>query len=106
MPSSTTGTAIVGISVARQFCRKTNITRKTSTDRLDQRLDHLWIDRSMNGVVSIGIDDLEARREGWRELRRSCALTASAVVERVGARRQLDGEAGGRLAVVARMSKS
>jgi hypothetical protein len=31
VPKSTTGTAIVGISVARQFWRNRNITRKTST---------------------------------------------------------------------------
>ena len=31
VPSSTTGTAMVGISVARMFCRKRNITRNTST---------------------------------------------------------------------------
>ena len=30
VPSSTTGTAIAGISTARQLCRKTNITRMTS----------------------------------------------------------------------------
>ena len=30
VPSSTTGTAMTGISVARQLCRKTNITRTTS----------------------------------------------------------------------------
>ena len=31
VPSSTTGTAMVGIMVARKFWMKTNITRKTST---------------------------------------------------------------------------
>ena len=31
VPSSTTGTAIVGISVARKFCRNRYITRNTST---------------------------------------------------------------------------
>ena len=31
MPSSETGTAANGISVARQFCRKMNTTRNTST---------------------------------------------------------------------------
>jgi hypothetical protein len=31
VPSSTTGTAMVGISVARKFCRNRYITRKTST---------------------------------------------------------------------------
>ena len=30
VPSSTTGTAIAGISVARRFCRNTNITSTTS----------------------------------------------------------------------------
>jgi hypothetical protein len=31
VPSSTTGTAMVGISVARKFCRNRYITRNTST---------------------------------------------------------------------------
>lgn len=31
VPKSTTGTAKVGISVARQFCKNKNMTRKTNT---------------------------------------------------------------------------
>ena len=52
VPSSTTGTAMVGISVARKFCRKTNITTKTSRIASTR----VWTTSSMeiltNGVVS------------------------------------------------------
>ena len=44
VPSSTTGTAMVGISVARKFCRNRNITRKTSTIASSERL-HDLLDR-------------------------------------------------------------
>ncbi len=52
VPSSTTGTAIAGISVARRFCRKTYITRNTSTNASISVLTTSSIDRRMNGVVS------------------------------------------------------
>ena len=52
VPSSTTGTAIAGISVARRFCRKIYITRKTSTNASISVLTTSSIDRRMNGVVS------------------------------------------------------
>ena len=38
VPTSDTGTASSGISVARQPCRKMNTTRMTSTMRLEQRV--------------------------------------------------------------------
>jgi hypothetical protein len=53
VPISDTGTASMGISVARQFCRNRNTTRNTSSHRLDQRLQHL-ADRDLDearGVV-------------------------------------------------------
>ena len=52
VPSSTTGTAIVGISVARKFCRNRNITRNTSTIASISVFTTSSIDRRMNGVVS------------------------------------------------------
>ena len=52
VPSSTTGTAIVGINVARKFCRNRYITRNTSTTASIKVLTTSWIDTSTNGVVS------------------------------------------------------
>src|SRR3546814_9751861 len=51
VPSSTTGTAMVGMIVARQFCRNRNMTRNTSTTASTS----VWItcstERRTNGVV-------------------------------------------------------
>ena len=52
VPSSTTGTAIVGISVARKFCRNRNITRNTSTIASISVLTTSSIEILTNGVVS------------------------------------------------------
>ena len=41
VPTSETGTASSGISVARQPCRKMKTTRMTSDDRFDQRVQDL-----------------------------------------------------------------
>ncbi|MOA47110.1 hypothetical protein D3C78_1697170 [compost metagenome] len=54
MPSSTTGTASVGMMVARKFCRKMNITRNTRMMASISVLNTSWIDRLTNGVVSYG----------------------------------------------------
>src|SRR5258706_16167456 len=54
VPSSTTGTAIVGISVARRFCRNRYMTRNTSTIPSSSVLTTSSIDRRTNGVVSYG----------------------------------------------------
>ena len=52
VPSSTTGTAMVGIRVARKFCRNRNMMRNTST----MASHRVWTTSSMeiltNGVVS------------------------------------------------------
>ena len=58
VPSSTTGTAMVGISVARQFCRNRYMTRNTSTMASPSVLITSWIDTFTNGVVSYGITTL------------------------------------------------
>ena len=50
--SSTTGTAIVGISVARKFCRNRYITKKTSTTASTSVLTTSWMETSTKGVVS------------------------------------------------------
>ncbi len=54
MPSSTTGTAITGIRVARQLCRNTNITITTRTIASIRVLTTSRIDSRMNLVVSNG----------------------------------------------------
>ncbi len=52
VPSSTTGTAMVGISVARKFCRKRYITRNTSTMASTSVLTTSSMEMRTNGVVS------------------------------------------------------
>ncbi len=52
VPSRTTGTASVGINVARMFWRKTNMTMKTSTMASNSVLTTSSIDSLTNGVVS------------------------------------------------------
>ncbi len=54
VPSSTTGTAIAGMSVARQFCRKRYITRTTSTIPSRSVFTTSWMEILMNGVTSLG----------------------------------------------------
>jgi len=54
VPSSTTGTAMVGISVARRFCRNRYITRKTSTMPSSRVFTTSVIEILTNGVVSYG----------------------------------------------------
>src|SRR5207244_13507899 len=53
-PSNTTGTAIVGTSVARMFCRNRYITRKTSATPSNSVLTTSVMEVLMNGVVSYG----------------------------------------------------
>ncbi|OQB75375.1 MAG: hypothetical protein BWX89_00046 [candidate division TA06 bacterium ADurb.Bin131] len=52
VPSRTTGTAIVGISVARIFPRKTNITRNTRIIAIKRVLNTSLIATETNGAVS------------------------------------------------------
>ena len=52
VPSSTTGTASVGISVARKFCRKISITRNTSPTAMISVMATSSIAVLTNGVVS------------------------------------------------------
>mgnify|MGYP001153565462 CR=1 FL=1 len=54
VPSSTIGTAMVGISVARKLCRNRNITRKTSTIASSSVLTTPSIATRTKGVVSKG----------------------------------------------------
>ena len=54
VPSKTTGTAIVGMSVARAFCRNRYMTRNTSTTASNSVLTTSLIEVRTNGVVSSG----------------------------------------------------
>ncbi len=54
VPRSTTGTAMVGMSVARKFCRKRNITRNTSTTASRSVFRTSSMERRTNGMVSTG----------------------------------------------------
>ena len=54
VPRSTTGTAMVGMSVARKFWRKRNITRNTSTIASRRVFTTSWMERRTNGMVSTG----------------------------------------------------
>ena len=53
MPSSTTGIAIAGISVARQLCRNTNITMTTRIIASISVFTTSSIDSLMKSVVSL-----------------------------------------------------
>ena len=78
VPSSTTGTASVGISVARKFCRNSSITRKTSPIASSSVITTPWMDSFTTGVVSCGIATC---RPGGKCASSSarCARTAAAV---------------------------
>jgi hypothetical protein len=54
VPSSTTGTAMVGIKVARQLCRNANITSTTSAMASISVFTTSSIDRRMKAVLSRG----------------------------------------------------
>ena len=52
VPRMTTGTASVGISVARMFCRNSSITRNTRMIASNSVFCTSWIEISTKGVVS------------------------------------------------------
>ena len=52
VPSRTTGTAIVGMSVARRFCRNKYITRKTRIIASNRVFTTSWMEFFTNGGVS------------------------------------------------------
>ncbi len=79
VPSNTTGTAMVGMRVARKFWRNRYITRKTSTTASSKVSTTLLIEARTNGVVSNGTAVVRpAGKLGWNSL--SLASTARAVV--------------------------
>ncbi len=73
VPSSTTGTASVGISVARRFCRNSSITRKTSTIASSSVITTL-VDRVLHEGRGVVRDrEVQARRKVRLELGESRA---------------------------------
>ena len=54
VPRSTTGTAMVGMSVARKFCRKRNMTRNTRAIASRSVFTTSSIESRTKGVVSTG----------------------------------------------------
>jgi len=52
VPNTTTGTASVGIIVARQFCKNRNMTMNTKITASINVCTTLSIERRINGVVS------------------------------------------------------
>ena len=98
VPISDTGTASIGISVARQFCRNRKTTMTTRIMRLCQRLDDL-LDALRDRQRRIeGVDEVEVARESLAQQIHLFA-DAGGDFERVRARRLEDGDADAGLAV-------
>ena len=68
VPSNTTGTAIVGMSVARRFCRKRYITRNTSTMPSNSVFTTSAIEVAHEGRRVVRIHDLQPVRKILRQL--------------------------------------
>ena len=76
VPSSTTGTAMAGMSVARRFCRNRNITSTTSKIASPRATTTSLIEARTNGVESELMNDVNPLgKKGWSSA--SLALTAS-----------------------------
>ena len=63
VPRMTTGTAMVGIRVARMLPMKSHMMRKTSMMASKKGLDHLVDGGPDEGGGVVGVDDLHALRE-------------------------------------------
>src|SRR6185436_3548282 len=75
VPISDTGTASIGIMVARQFCRNRNTTAKTSAMDSPSVFSTSWIDTRTNLVVSYGT---EKSKPGGADLMSSSSLALTA----------------------------
>ncbi len=98
MPSSTTGTAMAGISVVRQFCRNTYITRITSTIASISVKITSRIEMRMKRVLSTGNDSSMPFGQRRGEFVRAF-LHRIDRLQRVGAGREPHRHAGGGPAV-------
>ena len=97
-PISDTGTAMIGISVARQLCRNTNTTSSTRNAAAPSVMHHL-VDRRLHEARRIEGDALrDALREAVRQFTDSGAHGVRDL-ERVGAGLQKHRNAHGRLAI-------
>ena len=90
-PISDTGTAIIGISVARQLSRKMNTTSSTSTAGADQSDHHFvhGLGHEQRGVERHGV--VNARRKGRRQRIHGLAH-AACHVERIGIGQLIDAD--------------
>ena len=98
VPTTLTGTASIGMSVARQLWRKMNTTSVTSSIASTSVVTTSLIDAVTNGVVSNGILYCDARREVARELVHALHHRLLGG-ERVGARPEVEQQRRHRLAV-------
>ena len=78
VPRSTTGTAMVGINVARMLPMNSHMTRKTRTTASKSVLTTSWMATFTNGVVSYGYTTFMPAGKYWL-ISASLAFTALAV---------------------------
>ena len=90
-----TGTASIGISVARQLWRKMKTTRVTSTMASNSVFTTSSIEAVMNGVVSNGMDQVTPAGKAPGQLVHP-RVDRLLHVERVGAGPQVQQDGGGR----------
>ena len=99
---SETGTAIIGMSVARQFCRKRKTTRMTRTIASTSVCTISLMPSVTGSVVSSAYDVVEVVREALLAAPSIVFLTPSATASAFEPGRLEDGDAGAGLAVQAR----
>ena len=92
-PISDTGTAMIGISVARQLCRNTNTTSSTSVAASSSVMITSWIDDS-HEAGRVERDDLSSRpAESSSASPADAGAHRVGDLERVAAGLQVDGDA-------------
>ena len=85
--------AIAGTSSARQFCRNTKITRMTRMIASNSVFATSSTDSLMKLVRVVGVGVAGCRRGSCSTARSTSALTSFGGLQRVGARRERDGDA-------------
>ena len=102
VPRMTTGTARVGIRVARNVAQEKIHHQEDQENRLEQGLDHLVDGHPHEGRGVIGVDDLHAGREIPGQLLH-LRLDGIGGFQGIGAGGLPDGQGGGGLAVIERV---